>query len=85
MLVTLRQLQYAIAVSETGSFSKAAEVCFAEQSTVSQQIRTLEDRLGVQLFDRTALPIRTTSEGETVITQAKEIIEKVENLIQPFK
>lgn len=85
MLVTLRQLQYAIAVAETGSFSKAADICAAEQSTVSQQIKSLEDRLGKALFDRSKQPITPTSEGELVVEQAKAIIDKVEELIQPFK
>lgn len=85
MLVTLRQLQYALAVAETGSFSKAADLCAAEQSTVSQQIKSLEDRLGKALFDRSRQPITTTAEGQLVVEQAREIIEKVEELIEPFK
>jgi len=79
MLVTLRQLQYIIAVSETGSFSKA------EQSTVSQQIRVLEDRLGVSIFDRKSLPVKLTPEGEKIVAQAREIIDKVEAMLLPFK
>lgn len=85
MLVTLRQLQYAIAVADTGSFSKAADLVHAEQSTVSQQIRVMEDRLGVQLFDRNTLPVKLTPQGETVIAQARDIISKVEILLEPFK
>lgn len=85
MLVTLRQLQYAIAVAETGSFSKAADLVAAEQSTVSQQIRVLEDRLGISIFDRKGLPIRLTPEGEQIINQAKEIISRVETMLKPFK
>ncbi len=84
MLVTLRQLQYVIAVSESGSFSKAADVCHAEQSTVSQQIKTMEDRLGVLLFDRSTLPVTTTADGKRVVEQAKEILAKVDELLQPF-
>jgi LysR family hydrogen peroxide-inducible transcriptional activator len=85
MLVTLRQLQYIVAVSETGSFSKAADVVSAEQSTVSQQIRVLEDRLGVLIFDRKSLPVKLTPEGEKIVLQAKEIIDKVEGMLLPFK
>ncbi|MFQ3576809.1 MAG: LysR family transcriptional regulator [Cytophagales bacterium] len=85
MIITLRQMQYAIAVAETGSFSKAAEICFADQSTVSQQIKTFEDKLGVQLFDRTTLPVKVTEEGDEIISQSREIIQKVEDLIAPFK
>jgi len=85
MLVTLRQLQYIVAVSETGSFSKAAGLVAAEQSTVSQQIKLLENRLGVAIFERKNLPVRLTAEGEGIVLQAKEIIDKVENMLQPFK
>jgi DNA-binding transcriptional LysR family regulator len=85
MLVTLRQLQYVIAVSETGSFSKAADLVAAEQSTVSQQIRVLEDRLGVPIFDRKSLPVKLTAEGEKIVLQAREIIDKVEVMLKPFK
>jgi LysR family hydrogen peroxide-inducible transcriptional activator len=85
MLVTLRQLQYVIAVSETGSFSKAADMVSAEQSTVSQQVRVLEDRLGIAIFDRKSLPVRTTPEGEKIVEQAREIMDKVEDMLKPFK
>lgn len=85
MLVTLRQLQYVIAVAETGSFSKAAEQCHAEQSTVSHQVKTMEEKLGINIFVRNTLPVRLTDEGKQVVQQAKEIIEKVEELIKPFK
>jgi LysR family hydrogen peroxide-inducible transcriptional activator len=85
MLVTLRQLQYVIAVAETGSFSKAAEIVAAEQSTVSQQIRVLEDRLRVVIFNRRSLPITVTDEGQAIVEQSKEIIEKVQQMLVPFK
>lgn len=85
MLVTLRQLQYVIAVAETGSFSKAAELVAAEQSTVSQQVRVLEDRLGISIFDRKNLPITVTPQGEKIVEQAREIITRVEDMLHPFK
>jgi LysR family hydrogen peroxide-inducible transcriptional activator len=85
MLITLRQLQYVIAVAESGSFSKAADICHAEQSTVSQQVKSMEEKIGVVIFDRNTLPIKVTSEGVKIIAQAKYIIEKVEELLAPFK
>lgn len=85
MLVTLRQLQYVIAVAESGSFSKAAEQCFAEQSTISHQVKTMEDKLGTLIFNRNSIPVKTTPEGEKIVEQAKQIIEQVEELIKPFK
>lgn len=85
MHVTLRQLEYVIAVAETGSFSKAANLIHAEQSTVSQQIKVLEDRLGVEIFNRKSTPVVPTEKGLEVIQKAIYIIGKVEELIQPFK
>lgn len=85
MLVTLRQLQYIIAVADTGSFSKAADQCAAEQSTVSQQVKVLEERLGKALFDRSKQPITATEEGLSVVAQAREIVGKVEEMIRPFR
>ena len=85
MLVTLRQLQYVLAVADTGSFSKAAEICFADQSTVSQQVKLLEDRLCIQIFIRTNYPLKPSAEGKEVISKARDIIVKVEDLVAPFK
>jgi LysR family hydrogen peroxide-inducible transcriptional activator len=85
MLITLRQLQYITAVAETGSFSKAAELCNADQSTVSQQIKILESKLNIDIFNREFQPIVLTPEGNEVVAKAKEILEKVEELIKPFK
>ena len=85
MIVTLRQLQYIVAVAEHKSFSKGAEACFAEQSTVSHQVKLVEDRLGIHIFRKKSQPIEVTVEGVEVVRQAKEILEKVEELVKPFK
>jgi LysR family hydrogen peroxide-inducible transcriptional activator len=85
MIITLRQMQYIVAVAETGSFSKAAELCNADQSTVSQQVKLFEDRLGVSIFDRETLPVSITTEGAAIVTRCKQIITDVESLIRPFK
>jgi DNA-binding transcriptional LysR family regulator len=85
MLVTLRQMQYAVAVAETGSFSKAAELCSADQSTVSQQVKVLEERLGVTIFLRDSIPVTITKQGKVLISQFKDIMDKVDNMLEPFK
>ena len=85
MIVTLRQMQYVVSVAKHGSFSKAAEECSADQSTVSQQIKTFEERLGISIFDRNTLPITITNEGKEVVLKCESIINQVDGLIQPFK
>jgi LysR family hydrogen peroxide-inducible transcriptional activator len=85
MLVTLRQLQYIVAVADHKSFSKGAEFCHAEQSTVSHQIKQVEERLGIHIFKKKNQPIELTEEGIGVVKQARDILDQVDELIKPFK
>jgi len=71
----LRQLEYVLAVSELKSFTKAADKCCVTQSTLSLQIKSLEDHLNVQFFDRTTTPVKLTPEGEHLIEQVRSIVE----------
>ena len=48
----LRQLNYFVKVAQTLNFSEAARLLFVTQSTLSQQIKTLEEELGTSLFQR---------------------------------
>ncbi|MEY2708979.1 MAG: hypothetical protein RIQ91_1609 [Bacteroidota bacterium] len=85
MIVTLRQMQYVVSVAKHGSFSKAADECAADQSTVSQQIKTFEDRMNTNIFDRSTLPITVTESGKEIVAQCENIISQVEGMIAPFK
>ncbi|MDP3040148.1 MAG: LysR family transcriptional regulator, partial [Deltaproteobacteria bacterium] len=51
--MNLKQLEVFLAVAETGSFSRAAEITFITQSTVSQHISSLEKEFDLKLLDRT--------------------------------
>ena len=85
MVVTLRQMQYVVSVAKLGSFSKAADECAADQSTVSQQIKTFEDRIKMEIFDRTSIPITVTAAGKEIVEQCEKIINQVDEMIAPFK
>ena len=78
-------MQYVISVAKHGSFSKAADECAADQSTVSQQIKTFEDRMNTNIFDRSTLPITVTEKGKEIVLQCEMIISQVEEMIAPFK
>ena len=56
--VSLRQLQYIVAVADRGSFRRAAEACFVAQPSLSAQVAVAERALGVQLFERTGRRVR---------------------------
>jgi LysR family transcriptional regulator, hydrogen peroxide-inducible genes activator len=75
----LRQLEYVLAVAELKSFTRAADKCCVTQSTLSLQIKSLEEYLNVQFFDRTSSPVKLTDEGEHLITQVREIVGKAKS------
>ena len=73
----IRQLQYAIALSETLHFGRAAELMHIAQSAFSTQIARLERQIGAQLFDRSANRVALTPAGEAFILRAHEILTQI--------
>lgn len=73
----IKQLQIFVAVAESNSFSHAAKKCNLTQAAVSQQIRSLEDSLGIKLFERNAHMMHITEAGEELLTHARSIIKSV--------
>ena len=77
--MTLRQLEIFLAVADNQSFSKGSEQVSLAQSTASQQIRHLEEQLGVRLFDRTTSQVALTAVGKLVYEHAQTIMQQVQN------
>ena len=75
----LRQIRYFVEAARLGHFTRAAEAMRVSQPSLSQQIRTLESELGVELFDRTGRQVKLTSAGETFLVRARRILEEVES------
>ena len=67
-------------VVETRSFSTAASQNFVTQSAVSQQIRSLEDRYGRRLLERTRGNVQLTPAGEILYQVSKEIVQRYQDL-----
>ena len=70
----LRHLRYLLAVADNGGFTRAAEALHVSQPTLSQQIRQLEESLGVILFDRTSRTVKPTDAGEAYIACARRVL-----------
>ncbi|TDO83638.1 LysR family cyn operon transcriptional activator [Flavobacterium chryseum] len=73
------QLQYFIKTAEVLHFTKAAELCFVTQSGLSQQIKKLEEELGMPLFVRIGKKVQLTEAGSVFLIHAKQIIENVQS------
>jgi DNA-binding transcriptional LysR family regulator len=69
-----RQLEYVVAIAETGSFTAAAERSHTAQSALSYQIARLESHLGTRLFDRTSRSVRLTEAGQALLPVARRIL-----------
>lgn len=79
--VTLRQLQYALAVAEFRSFRRAAEACAIAQPSLSIQIAQLEASLGVHLFERLTRGIVVTEAGAAVLERARRTVLEADDLV----
>ena len=74
----LRQLKYFVEVGRLKSFSLASTSLYITQSTISQQIRKLEDELGVELLTRDTRHVELSDYGEQFLPHAAKILEEAE-------
>jgi len=79
-MITLQQLRFLTAVEKTLNFSRAAELCFVTQPTLSAGIKEIEDRLGVQLIERTKRSVMLTPVGKEVAARGKQVLLDVEEI-----
>lgn len=70
----IRQLEYLVAIADTLSFRRAAERTNTTQPTLSEQFKALEDRLGVQLVERTRSRVMLTPIGSQVVAIARRML-----------
>ena len=80
--VTLRQLQYIVAVAERASFRRAAEACRVSQPSLSAQIAQVEAALGVQLFERDRRKVTLTQAGKSVVQRARGLLVAADELCE---
>ncbi len=84
-MISLIQLEYAVAVDTYRNFAKAAEKCFVTQPTLSMQLKKMEEELEVILFDRSKQPVIPTEAGKEIIEQARLVLQESKKLQQMAK
>jgi LysR family hydrogen peroxide-inducible transcriptional activator len=80
--LSLRDLEYALAVAQTRHFGRAAESCGVSQPALSEQIRKLEALLGVELFERSRRGVEVTPRGETLLACAERVLAEARGLLE---
>lgn len=80
IMISLKQLNYALAVETHLHFKKAAESCSVSQSALSTAITELERQLGLQIFERDNKKVLVTQVGQQVLAKARNIALQVEDL-----
>jgi LysR family hydrogen peroxide-inducible transcriptional activator len=78
---TVRQLEYVVAVADHLSFSNAAEACGVSQPALSSQVREVEHRLGLSLFERGRGGVSVPEHAEAVIDAARRAIRAVDDVV----
>ncbi|MBP5222578.1 MAG: LysR family transcriptional regulator [Lachnospiraceae bacterium] len=78
--MTLKQLQYAVTVAETGSMTEAAKKLFIAQPSLTSAIHELENEYGITLFLRSNKGIEITPEGDEFLGYARQVLDQT-NLI----
>jgi LysR family hydrogen peroxide-inducible transcriptional activator len=80
--LSLRDLEYVVAVGEHRHFGRAAAVCAVSQPALSGQVRKIEELLRVTLFERDRRHVRITRKGEVVLRQARRVLQEAHRLLE---
>lgn len=81
-LPTLRQLRYLVALAEHKHFGRAAEACFATQSTLSAGLQELENLLDVKLVERSKRRVMLTPLGEAIVARSRTVLREAEDIAE---
>lgn len=79
-MISLKQLNYALAVQKTHHFRKAAALCHVSQSALSTAITELESQLDVQIFERDNKKVLLTAVGKQILEKAQSVKMEVDNM-----
>jgi LysR family hydrogen peroxide-inducible transcriptional activator len=79
--ISLRQLEYLVAVADALGFRKAAERCHVSQPALSAQVAQLEAVLGVQVFERDSRRVMLTEPGAELVARARRVLTEATDLL----
>ena len=74
--MNLQQMKYVVMIAEQGSFSRASQVLYITQPTLSNEVKKLEKELGITIFSRNKHGAQVTDAGREFLEYARGIIEQ---------
>jgi len=80
MKPTLRQMEYLVAIADTGTFSAAAKKTFVSQPSMSAQIKDMEDHIGMTLLERGRHGALLTPIGKEIVARSRTVLRQVEEM-----
>ena len=83
--MTLQQLHYIIAISETGSMNRAAEQLFISQPSLTSAVKELEKELGITIFLRSGRGVTLTNDGAEFLHYARQVYQQYELLMEKYQ
>ncbi len=83
--MTVKQLEYVLAVAQCGSLSQAALRLYVAQPTLSEMIQNLEQELGFSIFARSHSGMTLTADGEEFVTDAQSVLEQMRYLERRYE
>lgn len=81
----LQQLKYVVKVAEVGNITETSRCLFVSQPSITAAIHDLEHEMGVVIFERTNKGVVVTSEGETFLGYARQVLEQADLLEEKYK
>lgn len=82
--MTLQQLKYILAISETGSMNKAAEQLYVSQPSLTSSVQELEKEIGIKIFNRSGRGVTLTNDGSEFIRYAKQVVGQFDILSEKY-
>lgn len=82
--MTLQQLKYILAISETGSMNKASEQLYVSQPSLTSSVQELEKEIGIKIFHRSGRGVTLTNDGAEFIQYARQVVGQFDVLAEKY-
>ena len=82
--MTLQQFRYIIAISEAGSFNKAADLLYVSQPSLTNAVKELEKETGITIFNRSGKGVTLTAEGVKFLPYARQVYSQYQTLLDAY-